>query len=112
LALGVRRLGVPGTHTMNYCACGSLRGDTKATSRSSREEMRTWPQTTERSFVPPRILCIVGVIPARLVLSKDMHFKGDVVICNRTTDQIVVNQEELEDKNFTLCFESRYVNLY
>jgi len=36
----------------------------KATSRSSRKEMRASSQTTERSFVPPRNLRILGVIPA------------------------------------------------
>ncbi len=62
--------------------------------------------------VPSLLECSSLRVRGDIVFGKNMRLKGDVVIENKTENQICINQEELEDKNFTLCFETRYVTQY
>jgi hypothetical protein len=47
-----------------------------------------------------------------IVFSKGVVLKGGVVIRNLTENQITIYQEELEDKHFNLCFQTRYVTTF
>ena len=61
---------------------------------------------------PSLLGCSSLRVKGDIVFGKNICLTGDVVIENRTENQICINQEELEDKHFTLCFETRYVTPY
>ncbi|MDD2219650.1 MAG: UTP--glucose-1-phosphate uridylyltransferase [Desulfoplanes sp.] len=61
---------------------------------------------------PSLLECTSLRVAGDIVFGKNICLKGDVVIENKTDNQICINQEELEDKHFTLCFESRYVTTF
>ncbi|WP_462323831.1 UTP--glucose-1-phosphate uridylyltransferase [Desulfoplanes sp.] len=64
-------------------------------------------------FGPPSLLeCSSLRVEGDIVFSKGVVLRGDVVIKNQTDNQITVRQEELEDKDFDLCFKSRYVTTF
>ena len=61
---------------------------------------------------PSLLKCTSLKVEGDIVFDKGIVLKGDVVIRNLTENQIMVHQDELEDKDFDLCFKSRYVTTY
>jgi UTP--glucose-1-phosphate uridylyltransferase len=61
---------------------------------------------------PSLLACTSLVVEGDIVFSKGVVLKGDVVIRNLTENQITIYQEELEDKHFNLCFQTRYVTTF
>jgi len=61
---------------------------------------------------PSLLQCSSLTVEGDIVFGKKIVLKGDVVIRNLTTNQIVINQDELEDKDFNLCFKTRYVTTF